>query len=74
MDDTQQILIDYKAVCKMLGIGQTLFFSLRSSGKIPIQPIRLGKAVRYNRYQIADWIAAGCPVKYEPRMKARAVS
>lgn len=62
---TEPLLIDYKAVCRMLGIGQTLFYDLRASGKFPIRPVRLGRAVRYNLREVERWIEAGCPAQWK---------
>ncbi len=59
------LLIDYKAVCSMLGIGRNLFFTMRQSGRFPIPAIRLNGAVRYNRREVEKWIDAGCPVDWK---------
>ena len=60
----ESLLISYKEICAMLGIGQTLFFDLRSAGKFPIEPVRLGRCVRYDRRKVERWVAAGCPAKW----------
>lgn len=61
---TEPLLIDSKAICSLLGIGQSLFFDLKASGKFPIRPVRLGRAVRYDRKAVEKWVAAGCPANW----------
>jgi len=63
--ENSPLLIDFKSVCALLSIGQTHFFNLREAGKFPIRPIRLGRAVRYDRRQVEQWIGAGCPANWE---------
>ncbi|MCI0498464.1 MAG: helix-turn-helix domain-containing protein [Planctomycetales bacterium] len=61
------LLIDYQAICRMLGIGSNHFFGMRQTGRFPIKSIRLGRSVRYNRRQVEAWIEAGCPVDWRER-------
>ncbi|NLW83590.1 MAG: helix-turn-helix domain-containing protein [Phycisphaerae bacterium] len=60
------LLVDYKAVCAMLSVGKNAFFSMRQSGRFPIQPIRLGGSVRYNRRQVESWVESGCSPHWRP--------
>jgi predicted DNA-binding transcriptional regulator AlpA len=64
MSDERQLLIDYKTICQMLGIGRNLFFELKASGRFPIPAIRLGGAVRYDKRQVLKWIDCGCPTSW----------
>lgn len=57
-------LIDYKHVCTMLSVGKNAFFNMRQTGRFPIPSIRLGRAVRYNRRHVEQWIDEGCPTSW----------
>ncbi|MDH4203648.1 MAG: hypothetical protein OEV87_12260 [Phycisphaerae bacterium] len=63
-NDSDVMLIDYQAVCRMLSIGSNHFFGLRQTGRFPIKPIRLGRSVRYNRKSVERWIDLGCPANF----------
>ena len=54
------ILIDGAEAARLLGIGKSLFYALKSSGRLPA-PVRLGRAVRWNRETLIAWCNAGCP-------------
>lgn len=55
------LLIDAKEVAQLLGIGRSLFYEMHSSGRLGPLPIRLGRAVRWQRSEIQAWVNAGCP-------------
>jgi len=40
MSNETPTLISYRDVCRMLSIGKNAFFTMRQSGRFPIQPIR----------------------------------
>lgn len=63
--NTEPLLIDYKAVCRMLSIGRNAFFTMRQTGRFPIKAIRLGGSVRYPRREVERWIEAGCPAHWK---------
>lgn len=44
----------------LLGIGRTKFLQLHASGRLPL-PLRFGRAVRWRRAELEDWLNAGCP-------------
>jgi len=54
------LLCSAAEACRLLGIGKSLFYALKSSGRLPA-PIRLGRAVRWNRETLIAWCNAGCP-------------
>ena len=54
------ILVDVAEVAKICGLSRSAFYKLVSSGRAP-KPIKLGRASRWRRQEIIDWIAAGCP-------------
>ena len=54
------ILIGVDALAELLNVSPSTVRRLVDSGKMP-QPIRLGKAVRWQRVEIENWIREGCP-------------
>ena len=47
-------------VASVLGISRAHVWKLASSGRLP-KPIRLGRAVRWPRKDLEEWLAAGAP-------------
>ncbi|MBI3834114.1 MAG: helix-turn-helix domain-containing protein [Planctomycetes bacterium] len=47
-------------VAAMLGISRAHVWKLASTGRLP-RPIRLGRAVRWDRKNLEAWLAAGAP-------------
>lgn len=43
-----------------LGLGRATIYRQVAAGRLPA-PIRIGRAVRWRRAEIEDWVAAGCP-------------
>lgn len=54
----------------LLGIGRTKFLQLHSSGRLPL-PLRFGRAVRWRRQELVDWLNAGCPTRDKWKWKAQ---
>lgn len=54
-------LLPAKGVANLLGLGLTTFQRHRSLKLIGPLPIRIGGAVRWDREELKQWIAAGCP-------------
>jgi excisionase family DNA binding protein len=54
------LLVDAREAARLLGIGKSLFYQLKSAGRLPA-PIRLGWAVRWPLDELKAWTAAGCP-------------
>lgn len=48
------------AAAKLLGVSQSHFYQLHRTGRLPL-PVRLGRAVRWRRQELLDWMTAGCP-------------
>lgn len=46
-----------------LQISERTIRRLAITGKIGPAPISIGRAVRYRRDEVANWIAAGCPAR-----------
>lgn len=57
---TDSVLIDVKKVATILGCSQRHIYRLCDSQLMP-QPIRLRSLVRWNRVELEDWVAQGCP-------------
>lgn len=45
----------------LLGLAPRTFQQQAASGRIGPMPVRLGRAVRWPRRELCDWIDAGCP-------------
>lgn len=54
-------LLDLAEVAHLLGIGQTLAKTMNADGRLGPMPVRLGRAVRWRRRELIDWIDAGLP-------------
>ena len=46
----------------LLGCSPRHIWTMDSSGRIP-RSIRFGKLVRWSRFEIVEWIMAGCPCR-----------
>ncbi|NQT03277.1 MAG: helix-turn-helix domain-containing protein [Planctomycetes bacterium] len=57
-----QLLLSAKDAAKLLGISERLYYSLHSSGKIPL-PRRLNKRTLWSRKELDAWVDAGCPAR-----------
>lgn len=57
------LLVSGAECARRLGIGLSLFHSLRRQGRMPLAPIRLGRAVRFSAGELTRWAAAGCPAE-----------
>jgi excisionase family DNA binding protein len=60
MPTTTPPLLDVHSVAKLLGCSSRHVRRLADAGKMP-RPVNLGALVRWNRQEIEDWIAQGCP-------------
>ena len=62
MAEANPLLLSVKDVSeKLLSISRRQFFALRSSGRIPLNPVRLGAKLLYRRIEVEAWVLAGCP-------------
>jgi excisionase family DNA binding protein len=55
-----ELLLDVKTAAKLLAISSATLRRLSDSGLAP-RPMKLGRAVRYRRAELEQWVAAGCP-------------
>jgi prophage regulatory protein len=58
--ETAGRLISANEVSKLLGVSQRTVWRLLSAGKLP-EPVRFGGNVRWRKFDIMQWIDAGCP-------------
>jgi excisionase family DNA binding protein len=56
----EPLLIDVQAVAALLGCSTRHVHRLRDTGDMPAG-VRVGRLLRWDRRQIEEWIAAGCP-------------
>lgn len=45
---------------RLIGVSVSHFYQLHKTGRLPL-PVRLGRAVRWLRQELVDWMNAGCP-------------
>lgn len=55
-----RIALSADEVAEALGISRAHVWKLASAGRLP-KPIRLGRAVRWSRKDLEEWLAAGAP-------------
>lgn len=55
------MLISSKELCGRLGISRAKFYSLRDTGQLGPELIRLGRSIRFRSDEVDGWISAGCP-------------
>ena len=70
-EPTTPLLLAVPDVAGLLNCSKQHVRRLADSGRMP-RPVKLGALVRWNRVEIEQWLAAGCP---DPRRKimARAI-
>lgn len=59
-DSNGQLALSAEDVAKALGISRAHVWKLESRGELP-RPVRLGRAVRWSKKDIEEWLAAGAP-------------
>ena len=58
--NTNRLLVTANEIAEMVGVSSRTIWRWDSSGKVP-KPIRIGKAVRWRRQDIDEWVKDGCP-------------
>lgn len=56
----EPLALTAEEVAGLLGVSRAHVWKLHSIGHLPL-PIRLGRATRWNRKTLEDWLAAGAP-------------
>jgi predicted DNA-binding transcriptional regulator AlpA len=60
-DLADAILLSGPGVCQKMSISVSKFHGMIRAGQMPLQPIRLGRSVRYRADELERWVASGCP-------------
>ena len=58
--DQEPVLLPASRVAKMLQVSTRTLWRLLAAGKL-INPVKLGRSVRWRKDELMKWIAAGCP-------------
>ncbi len=64
------LLLDRKAACLWLSIGQRRLWELTNCNAIPSR--RIGRSVRYEPSELRAWVAMGCPTEPGAGSRVRA--
>lgn len=59
--EPEPLLIDAKAACSLLSMGERRLWSLTNCQAIPSR--KIGRSVRYAPSELRAWIEAGCPTE-----------
>ena len=54
------LLIPDVEAARLAGVSRAHWHRLRAAGKVP-PAVKLGRAIRWRRSEIAEWVGAGCP-------------
>ena len=54
------LLLTAEELAGLLRVSRSHVWKLHAMGRLPL-PVRLGRAVRWNRTEIEEWLSAGCP-------------
>jgi excisionase family DNA binding protein len=60
-----KLLLDATEVAALLGVSRRHVQAMDCSGRLGPMPIHLGRAVRWRRDEIVEWVAAGCPPRHK---------
>lgn len=56
----EPLLLDAQSVARLLGVSVRHVVRLADGGRMP-RPRKVGRLLRWNRREIEQWVAAGCP-------------
>jgi len=63
--DTRQLeaplLLNVKHAAALLGVSPNHFRKMGDTGRLGPLPVRLGRAVRWRREELEEWVKTGCP-------------
>lgn len=65
------VLINASQAAALLSISRAHFYDLCRNGQIGPVPVRFGRATRWNRIEMGQWIQAGCPNRMEWNIRRR---
>lgn len=66
----EAVLLNVRQVAGMTGLGQRTVWKLSAAGRMP-RPVRIGRAVRWRRDDLIDWIENECHLVERDRAAAR---
>lgn len=68
----EPLLVDVKALARMLSTSVRSVWRMNSGGKLP-RPVRVGRSVRWNVETIREWIRQCCPNResFEARLRCK---
>lgn len=58
----QRLALDTTDVARLLGLTRARVVRMYKAGKLPQPQVFTAACIRWNRYEIEDWWASGCPV------------
>ena len=61
----EPLLVDAKEAGRLLGISPRHLAGMHSSGRLGPLPIALGRRRLWRTAELADWVDAGCPPRWE---------
>jgi len=61
--NAQPLALSVEAVAQLLDISPRHVWALHSSGRLGPLPVRFGRAVRWNRRELEEWLDAGAPTR-----------
>jgi excisionase family DNA binding protein len=64
--DQEPVLLPASKVARMLQVSTRTLWRLLAAGKM-INPIKLGRSVRWRKDELMKWIAAGCPPRSQDK-------
>jgi predicted DNA-binding transcriptional regulator AlpA len=71
VETADKLLLTVCDVCRLLSISRSSFFSLRSAGRIPLQPVRLSSKLLFRADEARAWVTQNCPAAgrwdFQPR-------
>lgn len=57
----QPLTVTAREAARLLGISERHLWTMLHDGRLGPQPMRFGRAVRWNRAEIEAWLSAGAP-------------
>jgi excisionase family DNA binding protein len=66
MNKTDPVLLTVAAAAEMLTVSVPTLRRMIAAGRTP-QPVRLGRALRFRRADLLQWVEDGCPSRREVR-------
>lgn len=63
-DGIKPLLVSAREAAQLLSVSRSHFYKLHSSGRVPL-PVSLGRAVRWSRRELEDWVNAGGPPRHK---------